>query len=231
MRKIKLQIQLSLDGFVCGAGGEMDWLVPDWDDVVKNYVAGLTNSADTFLMGRATGEGMAVYWPTVQSNPESTEEEKWMAEKLNGSPKIVFSRTVTCINWTNVRVANDIVEEVKELKREPGKDIILYGGAGIVSSFISENLIDEYHLFVNPAIIGSGKTIFSDVKKTMYLKLVNAVRSKTGIVILQYVPEKENEMNSSHKKQVCETNTKTLNTADFFIKNNVRTDIICSGNR
>ncbi|HTM93470.1 MAG TPA: dihydrofolate reductase family protein [Flavisolibacter sp.] len=231
MRKIKLQIQLSLDGFVCGAGGEMDWLVPDWDNVVKNYVAGLTNSADTFLMGRATGEGMAVYWPTVQSNPESTEEEKWMAEKLNGSPKIVFSRTVTHINWANVRVANDIVEEVKELKREPGKDIILYGGASIVSSFISENLIDEYHLFVNPAIIGNGKTIFSDVRETMYLKLVNVVRSKTGIVILQYVPEKENEINSSIKKQVCETNAKTLNAANLLIKNNVRTHIICSGNR
>ena len=231
MRKIKLQIQLSLDGFVCGAGGEMDWLVPDWDDVVKNYVAELTNSADTFLMGRATGEGMAVYWPTVQSNPESKEEEKWMAEKLNRSPKIVFSRTVTYINWTNVRVANDIVEEVKELKREPGKDIILYGGAGIVSSFISENLIDEYNLFVNPAIIGRGKTIFSDVRETMYLKLVNAVTSKTGIVILQYVPEKENEMISSLKKQVCETNANTLSTANFFIKNNVEAHIICGGNR
>jgi dihydrofolate reductase len=156
-------------------------------------------------MGRLTGEGMAVYWPTVTGNPESKEEEKWMAEKLNRSPKIVFSRTVTYINWTNVRVANDIVEEVKELKREPGKDILLYGGAGIVSSFISENLIDEYHLFVNPAIIGNGKTIFSDTRGTMHLKLVNTVRSKTGIVILQYVPEKENEINSSLKKQVYET--------------------------
>jgi dihydrofolate reductase len=205
MRRIKLQIQLSLDGFVSGPQGEMNWLVWDWDNVLKNYVALLTDSADTFLMGRATGEGMAVYWPTVPANPESKEEEKWMAEKLNNSPKIIFSRTVTHINWTNARVANDIVEEVKELKKEPGKDIILYGGAEIVSSFICENLIDEYHLFINPVIIGEGKTIFKNVRETMGLKLVNTIQSNTGIVILQFVPEKESQINSSLKNQVYET--------------------------
>lgn len=205
MRKIKLQMQLSLDGFVSREEGQMDWLVPDWDDIIKNYIADLTNSADTFLMGRATGEGMAVYWPTVPGNPESKEEEKWMAERLNRFPKIVFSRTVTHINWTNARVANDIVEEVKEMKREPGKDIIIYGGAGIVSSFISQNLIDEYHLFVNPVIIGRGKPIFDNVKETMNLEITKMTQSCTGIVILQYVPKIENEINLSLKNQVYET--------------------------
>jgi len=196
MRKIKLQIQLSLDGFVCGPQGEMDWMVWDWDLVVKQYVTELTNTADTFLMGRATGEGMAVYWPTVASNPESREEEKWMADTLNSSPKVIFSKTITHINWTNARVANDIVEEVKELKKEPGKDILIYGGASTVSFFIRENLIDEYHLFINPVIIGKGKTIYSTVKQYMKLQLINTIASSTGIVILVYVPEKENEINS-----------------------------------
>jgi dihydrofolate reductase len=205
MRRIKLQMQLSLDGFVSGPHGEMDWMVWDWDDVLKNYVTELTNSVDTFLLGRATGEGMAMYWPTVASNPESREEDKWMAERLNNLPKIVFSRTVTHINWTNVRVANDIVEEVRELKKEPGKDIMIYGGAGIVSSFIRENLIDEYHLFINPAIIGKGKTIFADVREKMNLKLVKATPGAAGIVILHYVPEKENEINSSLKNKKYET--------------------------
>jgi dihydrofolate reductase len=205
MRKIKLQMQLSLDGFVCGPSGEMDWMVWEWDRVLKDYAAELTTSADTFLMGRATGEGMAMYWPTVFSNPESKEEDKWMAAKLNNLPKVVFSRTVTSINWTNVRVANDIVEEVRELKKEPGKDILLYGGAGLVSSFIRENLIDEYHLFINPAIIGKGKTIFRNLKERMALKLVKTTPSTTGIVILQYVPGKENEINSSLKNHEYET--------------------------
>jgi dihydrofolate reductase len=205
MRKVKLQMQLSLDGLVSGAEGQMDWLVPDWDDTLKNYIAELTNSADTFLMGRATGEAMAVYWPTVPGNPESKEEEKWMAEKLNRFPKIVFSRTVTRINWTNTRVANDIVEEVKELKREPGKDIIIFGGASIVSSFIRQNLIDEYHLFINPVIIGRGKPIFKDVNEAMNLEMVKLTQSCTGIVILHYIPKIENRIHSLLKNQAYET--------------------------
>lgn len=182
-------MQLSLDGFVGGLNGEMDWMVWDWDDTLKKYTTELTNSADTFLLGRATGEGMAVYWPTVASNPESREEDKWMAEKLNNLPKIIFSRTVTTINWNNARVANDIIEEVRELKKEPGKDIIIYGGAGIVSSFIRENLIDEYHLFINPVVLGKGKTIFTGVRERLNLKLKRTTESACGIVVLQYVPQ------------------------------------------
>lgn len=192
-------MQLSIDGFVCGANGEMDWMVWEWDEVLKNYTGSLTDSADIFLMGRATGEGMAMYWPTVASNPESKEEDKWMAEKLNTLPKVVFSKTITSINWTNARVANDIVEEVRELKKEPGKDIMLYGGASLVSSFIRENLIDEYHLFINPAVIGKGKSIFNNLSERLNLKLVNTTPSSTGIVILHYVPEKENQINASLK--------------------------------
>jgi dihydrofolate reductase len=205
MRKIKLQMQLSLDGFVCGPNGEMDWMVWEWDDILKNYAGELTKSADTFLMGRNTGEGMAVYWPTVAGNPESKEEDKWMADRLNNSPKVIFSQTVTSINWTNARVSNDIVEEVRELKKEPGKDIMLYGGAKLVSSFIRENLIDEYHLFINPAIIGKGKTIFGNLKEKMSLKLVKATPSTTGIVILHYTPQIENEINVSLKNPAYET--------------------------
>jgi dihydrofolate reductase len=205
MRKIKLQMQLSLDGFVSGPDGEMDWMVWDWDDTLKQYTTALTNSVDTVLLGRATGEGMAVYWPTVAANPESSEEDKWMAERLNSWPKVIFSNTITSVNWTNARVANDIIEEVKELKKEPGKDIILYGGAGIVSSFIKENLIDEYHLFINPVIIGKGKTIFGDVTGKLPLKLVNTVPTECGIVVLQYIPAEKEINNATQKKQVHET--------------------------
>jgi dihydrofolate reductase len=205
MRKIKLQMQLSLDGFVCGPRGEMDWMVWEWDDVLKEYTTDLTSSVDTFLLGRSTGEGMAVYWPTVANNPQSKEEDKWMAERLNSLPKVVFSRTITNINWTNVRVATDIVEEVKELKNEPGKDIMIYGGASIVSSFIKENLIDEYHLYINPVIIGKGKTIFGRVTEMMQLKLIKTTTSTTGIIILHYEPLKKNTINAPLKNKKYET--------------------------
>jgi dihydrofolate reductase len=193
MRKIKLQMQLTLDGFVGGPNGELDWMQWDWDETLKDYVTDLTNSADTILLGRKTGEGMAVYWPTVASNPESKEEDLFMADKLNYSPKIVFSATVSTINWTNVRVTNDIVEEVKQLKQQPGKDILIYGGAGIVSSFIKENLIDEYHLFVNPVAIGKGKPIFNNLEDMLKLNLVKATISSVGIVVLCYRPEKKRQ--------------------------------------
>jgi len=186
MRKIKLQIQITLDGFVAGSNGEMDWMVSDWDDTLIKYVTDLANSADTFLLGRVTGQGMAVYWPTVATNPESREEDLWMAERLNNSPKIIFSRTVTDIDWVNVKIAGDIAQEVEQLKQQPGKDIVIYGGAGIVSSFISKNLIDEYHLFVNPVAIGRGKPIFRDLEDKLALKLVKTTTSRVGITILYY---------------------------------------------
>jgi dihydrofolate reductase len=142
-------------------------------------------------LGRATGEGMAVYWPTVATNPESSEEDKWMAERLNALPKIIFSKTISNINWTNARIANDIIEEVKELKKEPGKDIMIYGGAGIVSSFIKENLIDEYYLYIHPVVIGKGKAIFPNVKERLNLKLITTIQSTNGVVILHYEPIKK----------------------------------------
>ena len=185
-----MQMQITLDGFVCGANGEMDWMLWDWDEVLRNYVIDLTNSADTILLGRKTGEGMAVYWPTVASNPESKEEDLFMADKLSDTAKVVFSKTVSAINWTNVRVAGNIAEEVKKLKQQPGRDILIYGGAGIVASFIKENLIDEYHLFLNPTAIGNGKPIFSELDDTLKLKLVKSTTSSVGIVVLFYEQER-----------------------------------------
>ena len=188
MRKVKLQMQLSLDGFVSGPNGEMDWMVWNWDDVLKKYVGDLTNSADIFMAGRVTGQGMAVYWPTVASNPESKEEDLWMADKLNNSPKIVFSKTVSSIDWANTSIASDIVKEISRLKQESGKDLLLYGGAGIVSSFIKQNLIDEYHLFVNPVAIGNGKPIFKNLEDKLKLNLVKTTTSSVGIVVFCYRP-------------------------------------------
>lgn len=188
MRKVKLQIQMTLDGFVSGPNGELDWMVWKWDDVLKNYAQQLTSSSDSFMVGRHTGEGMAVYWPTVASNPESENDDIVFAQWMNRVPKTVFSKTLTSIGWNNAKVASDIVEEVSLLKQQPGKDILLYGGAGIVSSFIKQGLIDEYHLFVNPVAIGFGKTIFTDMKDMLNLRLIKATTSSVGIVVLFYQP-------------------------------------------
>lgn len=182
-------MQMSIDGFVAGPNGEMDWMVWNWDEVIKTHTAALTESCDTILLGRKTAEGMTMYWPAVSSNPEASDEDRYMAEKMNGNAKFVFSKTISELEWSNTTVVqDDIITAVNKIKKQPGKDIITYGGAGFVSSLIRFNLIDEYHLFVNPAILGNGMAIFKTVTDRLNLKLVNSTTGSCGIVILQYEP-------------------------------------------
>ena len=189
MRKLKLQLQVSIDGFVSGVNGEMDWMVWNWDDVIKKYTGDLTESVDTVVMGRVLAQGMSEYWPAVAQNPESSKDDTYMAEKMNGLPKVVFSKTISSLDWTNVIIsAEDASEVIAELKKKEGKDIIMYGGAGIVSSFIKLDLIDEYHFYVNPSILGKGMPVFQEVSERLKLNLIKTTPGESGIVILHYEP-------------------------------------------
>ncbi len=185
MRKLKLQMQLTVNGFVAGANGELDWMVWDWDDKLKNYVGELTDSMDTILMGRKMTDGFISHWSNVlkdKNNPEYA-----TAKKFIDTPKVVFTKTLESCDWINTTLATgDIVEEINSLKRKPGKDIIVYGGASFVSSLVQNNLIDEYHLFINPAVISQGMTIFGNINTNMKLKLENNIRFECGIVLNHY---------------------------------------------
>ena len=109
------------------------------------------------------------------------------------TPKVVFTKTLDRSKWDNTSIAKgELSEEIKKLKNQIGKDIIVYGGAGFVSSLIKEDLIDEYHLFVNPAVIGSGMTIFKDINGKRNLKLVKSIPFVCGIVLLHYEPKINN---------------------------------------
>lgn len=180
---------MTIDGFVCGPNGELDWMAFGSDEKMANIVNGLTDSSDTILMGRKMTDGFIDYWSSVLEKPYSEEYE--FAKKMIEIPKVVFSKTVTKSRWINTTVANgELVEEIEKLKNQNGKDIIVYGGAGFVSSLIKNNLIDEYNLFVNPAAIGKGLTIFGDLKQTFKLQLVKTDSFFTGEVQLVYVPQK-----------------------------------------
>jgi dihydrofolate reductase len=189
MRKVKLQMQISLDGFVAGPTGGMEWMVWDWDDELKKYVTELTDSVDTILMGRVLYQGMSGHWTAVKPGDESYE----FAQKMNNYAKVVFSKTLSePLEWNNSRLAKGtIAEEVQQVKKQPGKDLIIYGGASTVSGFIKENLIDEYHLFVNPAALGNGLPIFKDLEKTKGFELKHATTFNCGIVVLCYQPKKQ----------------------------------------
>ncbi len=181
-------MQLSVDGFVAGLNGEMDWMTWDWDDILKNYIGAITESVDCILLGRVLAEGFIPTWAARASDPATADA---FAHKMVDTPKLVFSKTLSESGWQNTRVASDIVEEITALKQQPGNDIMVYGGSRFVSSLIQQNLIDEYHLFINPVVLGNGLPIWQQLTKRLPLKLVKTTVSHSGIVILCYVPEQK----------------------------------------
>src|SRR5262245_55429770 len=159
MRKLKLQMQMTVDGFVAGPEGQLDWMTWDMDEKLISFIKDLTDTSDTILLGRKMTDGFIKYWEDVVTKPASPEYP--FAQKMVGTPKIVFSGTVKSVPGKNVRVENGpFPETVKRLKSGPGKDLIVYGGATFVSSLIENGLIDELNLFVNPVAIGKGLRVF-----------------------------------------------------------------------
>jgi dihydrofolate reductase len=188
MRKLKLQMQISVDGFVGGPNGELDWMTWDWDDEIKNYVNELTDSVDTILLGRKMTEGFISHWTNIVMNKRDDPSYPF-AKKMVDKPKFVFTKTLDKSPWQNTKLANgDIVQEVNQIKNENGKDIVVYGGADFVASLIKNNLIDEFHFFVNPAAIGNGLSIFDG--RTNF-KLVKSIPFSCGIVLHTYEPVKK----------------------------------------
>ena len=194
MRKLKLQVQMSVDGFIAGPNGEMDWMVWDWDDKFKNYVFELTEPVDTILLGRKMTDGFVSYWSDVMTKPDdpsSIDRSHAFAKKMIETPKVVFTKTLKKSQWTNAEIATgDLTDEITKLKSQKGKDIVVYGGASFDSSLIKAGLIDEFHLFINPAAIGSGMTIFKDLNETQKFNLVKSVAFDCGIVGLHYEPNR-----------------------------------------
>ena len=192
MRKLKLQIQMTIDGFVAGPNGENDWVfIPGKQDpeaLQKSIAFGteLAAGCDTLLIGRKlAASGFCNYWENVADNQPDNPWNTY-AKLLTGLHKIAFSSTEITLPGRNLEVENgDLATEVQALKEQPGKDILVYGGAGFVSSLVSLNLIDEYYLIVNPIAIGSGLSIFKERK---VLELESSVALKSGKIVNKYVP-------------------------------------------
>ena len=185
MRKLKLQMQMTIDGFVAGPEGQLDWMCAEMDVLQLQVLKELTESMDTILLGRKMTDGFITYWEHVVNNQPDSPEYPY-AKIFVDTPKIVFSKTIKTIDGKNVVVENgDLVESVNKLKDREGKDIIVYGGAGFVSELIRYNLIDELYLFINPVAIGNGLKIFSGRSN---FKLLKSTSFSNGMVVNQYEP-------------------------------------------
>ena len=185
MRKLKLQVQMTVDGFVAGPEGQLDWMTRNLDQGVLARITQLTDSSDTILLGRKMTDGFITYWEGVQ--PDSPEYS--FARKMVDTPKVVFSKTLTRVEGKNVRVeSGDLVKAVTRLKEQRGKDIVVYGGATFVSALIEHDLIDEFNIFVNPVAIGRGMRIFKDRKA---LRSTGSAAYASGVVINTYQPVRQ----------------------------------------
>ena len=178
-------MHVSLDGFVAGPNGEMDWIY--LDDELFEDVHDLVNTADTALFGRLTYQLMESYWPTAADSPTATKHDLDHSRWINPAPKIVFSRTLKKVEWQNTRIVKDhIADEITKLKEQPGKNLILFASPGLASTFMNLDLIDDYWFNVNPIVLGKGKPLFKDLSNMHKLKLLLSKTYKTGVVKLHY---------------------------------------------
>ncbi len=190
MRKLKLQVQMTVDGYMAGPNGEMDFMVWDWDEALKEYVNALTEPVDTIVLGRKLAEGFIPYWASVAA--DSNNPEQAAGKKYTETPKVVFTKTLDQSLWENTTLAKgDLSQEIEKLKTADGKDMIAYGGAAFVSSLLDQQLVDEIHLFINPKAIGHGLPVFKPAEGGQNLTLVNTTPFACGIVALQYAPAKK----------------------------------------
>jgi dihydrofolate reductase len=185
MRKLKLQVQMTIDGFIAGPNGEMDWVVWNWDDELKNYVTALTEPVETIVLGRNLAEGFIPHWSSVAADVDN--EAQAAGRKFTETEKVVFTKTIKETKWSNTALANgDLEEEINTLKSRDRGDIMAYGGATFVSSLIKKGLIDELHLFINPVAIGKGMPIFQQLEEKQNFTLIKASSFSCGIVVLHY---------------------------------------------
>lgn len=179
-------MHISLDGFVAGPNGEMNWIKAEQE--IFDYVGKRISKGDTALYGRVTYQMMESYWPKVSEQPNATEHAIEHSKWYNNVRKIVLSKTMKDTSLNNTQVINsNLVDRINEIKQQQGEDILLFGSPTATHSLMQQNLIDGYWLFVNPIILGQGIPLFVDIKDQIKLKLLSTTRQfNCGVTELNY---------------------------------------------
>lgn len=190
MRKVVLFMHVSLDGFVAGPNGELDWISYDQD--LMDAADEIVKTVGSPIYGRVTYQMMENYWPSVLNNPESTQHDIDHANWIEDIGKIVISKSLSEVKWNRTTLINEnIAEEIGKLKQQPGKDLVIFGSPSIAHTFIDLDLIDEYRLTVSPIVLGRGTRLFQADKATKRLNLLSAKTLPSGVLVLHYEAKKE----------------------------------------
>lgn len=177
MRKVILSMMVSVDGFIEGQDPAYNW--HNWDNEMAVYMMRFFKTVDTFIYGRKSYEAMIAYWPELNDE---------FASVMNQTKKMIFSRTLKDVTWNSILISSNPTEEIQFLKKQEGKDMVLFAGADLAETFIKNGLIDEFRLIVNPVLLGSGKPLFKNLNKIYNLKLKETITFNCGNIILIYEP-------------------------------------------
>lgn len=191
MRKLILEEWMSLDGYVADKNNQLDFfttLTPEQNKYSDADQLKFLETIDTILLGRKTYELFVDFWPGA------TTDKEVIADKLNGTKKIVFSNSITKApwgKWTEAEIiTGEAVAAIKKLKLLPGKDMVMWGSISVAQSLMRENLIDEYHIQLCPALTGGGRNLFPEQMNSGQLNLIGLRQYNTGTVFLNYEPNK-----------------------------------------
>lgn len=168
---------LSIDSFMEAPGNDINWHV--WDDEMENYMLRFFDTVDTIILGRKTYELMIGYWPSAGGE---------LARFMNETPKLIFSRTLQELEWNSSLRKTINPVEISQLKQQPGKDLVIFGGADLAAAFIENNLIDEYQLIINPVVLGNGTPLFKNLSQQRSFKLKKTKVFNCGNILLHYQP-------------------------------------------
>ncbi len=187
MRPLVWVIDMSLDGFMSGLKGELDWAGVDVDDELWEDVNALLSTVDATLFGRKTYRNFEKYWPAVPGDAGSPKNEVDFARWIEATPKIVASNTLKKLEWQNsVLLQVDLAEEVSRIKAQAGKKIVMFGSCTLAGRLLQLGLIDELWLRIHPVILGSGRPLFQEMDQQRRLKLTESKRFRSGLVQLKY---------------------------------------------
>lgn len=189
MRKLILLAHTSLDGFVAGINGELDGFEPGEENL--EFVCKLTREADAALFGRLSYQMIDAWWPSAKDRPNATKGEIEYSNWYNRATKIVVSSTLSQNNLTNtIVIKDDVINEIKTVKEQPGKDILIFGSPSVTQLLMEHSLIDSYWIFINPATFGRGIPLFTNTETKIKFRLTATHQFANGELALNYIPIK-----------------------------------------